>query len=501
MSVEVTPGVDTFDIVERVLGPETKRNPKQVRFFAALLDRFLPDAAKHIWAEFLLYGGAAGGAKSYSLRWGALLFAMYCFLAYGVKHVRVGLFCEDYPSLRDRQLSKMKAEFPAFLGRMRDDRDLGLIWQLPEQYGENFIAPRNLDKPEKYHSVEFAGAFVDEFTQNKNAAEVFDEIRFRLRWPGFPEDFAFPFVAGTNPGGPGHQIAKDLWVDGILPKELEPKRKAFQFIQALATDNHYLSPKYYKDLLSLPEDLRKAYAFGDWDTFAGQYFTQWRRRVHICSRFKIPHYWERFTAEDWGYEAAWSRIWFAVSPEGRIVAYREQYELKRLPDFMAKEGLRLSAGENVRYKVGDPAMWSESGKSHGNPGPSIAEQLRTHGWTLAKADNNRIAGWQQVRSYLYFEQDDAGNITRPPMFQVMEGTCPNLVRTLPSMVKDKLNPEDCDTKTEDHAPDTLRYALQSRPKLTIVPLEEMADEYAEAALRAAHEEYRGQKGAQWGDLG
>jgi hypothetical protein len=249
----------------------------------------------------------------------------------------------------------MHEEIPSFLGRMRDDRDLGLIWQLPEGLGGGFIAPRNLDKPAKYHSVEFAAAFIDEFTQNKNAGEVFDEIRFRLRWPGFPQNFTFPLVAGTNPGGPGHQVAKDFWIDCILPPELEPAREQFLRIPALAKDNHYLPPSYYRDLLTLPEDLRRAYAFGDWDTFAGQYFTEWRRAVHVCKRFKIPHYWQRFTAEDWGFDSPWARIWFAVSPEGRVIAYREQYEKGKLPEWMAKEGLRLSQGETIKYRVLDPS--------------------------------------------------------------------------------------------------------------------------------------------------
>lgn len=483
MSASVQPAVESFDVVERVLGPVDKRNPKQALALAEILDRF-GDAGN--WAKYLFYGGAGGGGKSYLLRWAALLFPIYAYQCFGVKNVRVWLFCEDYPALRDRQLSKIRVEFPPFLGRMKDDRDLGLVWLLPEVLGGGFIAPRNLDKPEKYHSVESAAAFIDEFTQNKNAGEIFDEVRFRLRWPGFPREFVFPLVAASNPGGPGHQVAKDLWIDGNLPEELRGEEREFRFIQAFAQDNRYLSPKYYRDLLTLPEPLRRAYAFGDWNTFAGQYFTEWRSAVHICKKFRIPHYWQRFTAEDWGFDAPWCRLWFAVSPEGRVIAYREQYERGKLPEWMAREGNRLSGGETIKYRVGDPAMWDEVGASHGRSGPSIAEQLQANGWPLQKADNQRVAGWQHVRYFLHHERDDAGNITTWPMFQVMEGTCPNLVRTLASLVHDKSNPEDVDTNGEDHPGDTLRYGLMSRPRPTVVPLEEMPDEYAEAELRAQH---------------
>ena len=477
------------DLFGKVLGPEDKRNPRQLDFLCAILGE--DSDFRGTW-EFIMYGGAAGGGKSYILRWGALLFLVLAWELFHVRDVRVGLFCETFPTLQDRQISRIRVEFPSWLGKMGKFQDIGLAFRLAPRFGGGFIALRNLDKPEKYHSTELAAAFIDEFTENAKAADIFDEIRFRLRWPGFPSNFKFPFAVGTNPGGPGHGVAKDYWIDRVHPAELKSKSEEFHFIQALSTDNHYLSPKYYKDLLTLPEDLRQAYAFGNWDTFAGQYFSEWRRAVHIIPAFRIPGYWTRFTVEDWGYDAPWCRIWFAISPEGRVVAYREQYERKRLPEHMATEGKRLSAGELIKYSVGDPAMWSEQGAAYGQPGPPIAEQLANHGWILQKGDNRRIAGWQQVRAFLSFERNAKGELTRAPMFQVMEGTCPHLVRTLPAQVKDKLNVEDLDTDGEDHACDVLRMALMTRPKPTIVPLEEMPDEMAEAALRAAH--YENKKG-------
>jgi len=58
----------------------------------------------------------------------------------------------------------------------------------------------------------------------------------------------------------------------------------------------------------------------------------------------------------------------------------------------------------------------------------------------------------------------AHTATEPPRLRVLEGRAPNLVRTLPSLVHDPLDPEDVadalnGTKTEDHAPDALRYGL------------------------------------------
>jgi len=471
-------------LLDDVLGAPENRNRKQIELFIAILgDKFDFEGRK----EFVLYGGAAGGGKSYALRWSCALFLMLAHQTFGLRNVRAGLFCETFQELRSRQISMISKEFPSWLGRIGNFSDIGLAYRLNDEFGAGFITLGNLDKPEKYHSTEFAMAAVDEFTHNKNAGEVFDELRFRLRWPGFPPSFKFQLVAGATPGGPGHGPVKDLWIDRVYPPELETKRDEFLFIPARSLDNHYLTPKYYADLLTLPDDLKEARAFGNWNKFVGQYFSEWRRDVHIVPEFKIPYYWTRFTAEDWGFDHPWCRIWFAISPEGRVIAYREQYQTRKLSEYMAQEGKRLSEGENIKYHVGD-LEGRDTGASHGLMGVSVQEELQGYGWSVQNADKNRVAGWQQVRRYLNFERDAKGNVTRQPMFQVMEGTCPNLIRTLPVQVHDKGNPEDLDSDGEDHAVDTLRYALMSRPKLTIIPLEEMPDEYAEVALRMAHTE-------------
>jgi len=489
-------GVERFDIVERILGPLERRNPKQCDFLHQLFDEH---------KKFILYGGAAGGGKSYILRWACILFLLFAWRVYRVRNVRVGLFCEDYPSLRDRQISKITNEVPRYLGRLRETHAEGLIWQMPddENFGGGFIAPRNLNKPEKYDSTEFAMMAVDELTKNpretKQNKDIFSELRKRLRWGGvqrFPDGFVFPFVGGTNPGGPGHDWVKELWIDREFPPHLQSVAHQFVLVRAMAKDNQYNPPEYYDDLLTLPDEYRRAYAEGDWDSFMGQFFGKWRRSVHICKPFVIPGYWTRFTAEDWGFAKPWCRLWFAVSPEGRVIAYREQYERRRLPDHMAQEGLRLSEGENIKYRLGDPSMWDEppggyGGKETGEP---IADQLRKHGWEIQEANNRRVSGWLHVREYLEWEKDKEERFVRAPMFQVMEGTCPNLIRTMPAQIFDKTNHEDLDTDAEDHAPDTLRYGLMSLPKPSIVPLEELPDEWTEAVMRAAHADRRGKRG-------
>jgi len=46
-----------------------------------------------------------------------------------------------------------------------------------------------------------------------------------------------------------------------------------------------------------------------------------------------------------------------------------------------------------------------------------------------------------------------------PNFYIINGTCPNLARTIPEQICDERRPEDLDTTLEDHCVDALRYAL------------------------------------------
>lgn len=206
--------------------------------------------------KFLLYGGSLGSGKSYWLRWMMVYWLMKLYSKYNLKGIRAGLFCEDYPSLEDRHLSKVKYEFPSWLGTYNQQRH---EFTLAPEYGSGVIAFRNLDDPEKYLSVEFAVMGVDEI--NRNTLVTFRELRKRLRWAGIKE---VRFLAACNPIG--EAWVKNWWVKRLFPPE-ENEQYEFGFVPALPSDNPYLDESYYKSLESLPEAQRKAFLEGNWDAF------------------------------------------------------------------------------------------------------------------------------------------------------------------------------------------------------------------------------------------
>ncbi len=206
--------------------------------------------------KFTLFGGSVGSGKSRWLRWMCVYWLMEYYAKYNIKGVRAGLFCEDYPSLNDRHLSKVKFEFPEWLGRFNEAKH---EFTLAPEYGSGIIAFRNLDDPAKYLSVEFAVIAIDEI--NRNPKTTFDMLRSRHRWPGIKD---VKFIAGCNPLG--EAWVKNMWVKRLFPPD-EKEQYEFVYVPALPTDNPHLPESYYKSLESLPETQRKAYLEGNWDAF------------------------------------------------------------------------------------------------------------------------------------------------------------------------------------------------------------------------------------------
>lgn len=206
--------------------------------------------------KYTLFGGSVGSGKSRWIRWTCVYWLMKYYAKYQIKGVRAGLFCEDYPSLNDRHLTKVKFEFPEWLGKFNEAKH---EFTLAPEYGSGIIAFRNLDDPSKYLSVEFAVIAIDEV--NRNPKTTFDMLRSRHRWPGIKDT---KFIAGCNPLG--EAWVKNMWVKRMFPPD-EKEQYEFVFVPALPTDNPYLPAEYYKSLESLPENQRKAYLEGNWDAF------------------------------------------------------------------------------------------------------------------------------------------------------------------------------------------------------------------------------------------
>jgi hypothetical protein len=277
--------------------------------------------------------------------------------------------------------------------------------------------------------------------------------------------------ASANPAGPGHHWIKARFVDpapqGYRIIRDEQTGMDRVFIPSRVQNNRILmlrDPGYVDRLKGVgsPQQVR-AWLHGDWNAVVGSFYPEFGEQ-HIRRPFAIPRAWTRFRAFDWGSARPFACLWFAVSngdvpnvPRGCLIAYRELYGASA-----PNVGLRLSVEEvadrirehelgddPVTYSVADPAIFTADG------GPSMAERFAARKVFFKPADNERVAGWDQLRQRLRGEDDQ-------PMIYFFN-TCVNTIRTLPAQQYDPRRQEDLDSRGEDHLVDVCRYACMSRP--------------------------------------
>ena len=171
---------------------------------------------------------------------------------------------------------------------------------------------------------------------------------------------------------------------------------------------------------------------------------------------------------DWGYNAPGCVLWWLCLPDGHYHIWRE-YKFQQTPVFdTGEQSGRLGVAQNIRkinkelglkldYLVADPAMWSHTGAERGE---AIAETLQRSGLPMRRGDNDRKNGWMRVHELLRLASDG-----QPWLTVESDPYCTYLRRTLAGAMSDKHDPDDVDTKSDDHALDALRYGAMSRPPM------------------------------------
>jgi hypothetical protein len=282
-------------------------------------------------------------------------------------------------------------------------------------------------------------------------------------------------IATANPGGPGHHFVKQRWVDPAPAKKVfkmaatleDPNPGTRCYIPARATDNPSIDIDYINRLNALPDNLRRALRDGDWDVLDGVRFAQWRESFHVVepdiSPMDLVTY-PRVVAIDYGFGAPFAALWIAKLPNGVNLVYRELYAKNLTATQQAQAILKAEMpGERGPQRpiavVMDPSMWRRNeGGSGEHVGDKDAPRVGTPahdyqtvmGQRPIKAYNPRVPGWARLDELLRIQEDGY------PLLQVYD-TCRDLIRTFPAMPRDKKNPEDVDTTTEDHLGDALRY--------------------------------------------
>ena len=418
----------------------------------------------------VLYGGAAGGGKSFGL-------------------------------LADPMRYFSNSNFNGLILRRTNDELRELIWKSQELYPKAFQGAKWAEKKSQWTFPSGAKLWLTYLERDQDVlryqGQAFSYVAFD-ELTQYPTDFAWNYMrsrlrttdptlpiymrATTNPGGAGHGWVKRTFIDPapantkFVARDLESgedmvypdgHEKAGEplfyrrFIPASLKDNPYLMDggQYEANLLSLPEMQRRQLLEGDWAVADGAAFSEFRSSVHVIEPYDIPTDWRRFRSCDYGYSSYSAVHWFAIDPSyGTLVNYRELYLSKHTGRDLAKAVIEAEGGERIDYGVLDSSCWHNRGQL----GPSIAEEMISQGtrWRPSDRTNGaRVAGKNRFHEVLKIDED-----TGLPGIQFFN-TCRQIIADLPVIPADPRGSDDIDPRyASDHAYDSVRYAVMSRPK-------------------------------------
>lgn len=450
-----------------------------------------------------MYGGAAGGGKSELL---VLLPLLYNFHEHpSFKGI---ILRRTFPELESEVIIRSRRFYEPLGAKYNEQKRR---WVFPSGATVFFGHAEHENDIRKYDSSEYNYVAFDElthFTEFQYSYLAFS--RCRSSSPDLPSIVR----SATNPGNIGHGWVRKRFVepspDGgkILIDELSGNKRFF--IQAKATDNPYIDPNYINRLKMLPEAERRAKLDGDWWTFSGQVFTDFRSEklrdepenaLHVINPIDIPEWWPRVLAIDWGTTALTIALWGAINPDGRCYIYREYAcngseshphlpQNVKVSTWATDIGI-LSASERIVDCILDSNAWDNRGEDQ-----SVADQFATFsGITPRKADKgpgSRISGRALVEEFLRWKPkpkfnngryDDnyakyllkdknfssykqymdsfAGQKTETlPLVQIFR-SCPVVINCIPLCVWDETNKEDVAQFSGDDPYDALRYLLKA----------------------------------------
>jgi hypothetical protein len=421
----------------------------------------------------ILAGGAAGPGKSTG---GRNILYRRCMMIPGFEAL---ILRESFPELKRSHMRRMDEEAVIF-----KSRGVAVEWT-PSNFIMRFpngslIELGHMEDEaavRKYLSTEYDAIMADEAVlyPPKALMELIGRARSSKQ---AVRDSGGPLVLlPSNPGGPSAAVLRSLCIDKEPNLEEYPQLEKmyhvdeFAYIPSNIEDNPYLDEDYEADLALNQPWRYQQLRFNDWDIIAGQFFDSFRPNptdtgaeivdwTHVADLGDIGEP-EWFRSMDWGYTSPGCVLWWACLPDS-VYYIRHEWKyshmvieevVSSIVDKTEDWGIHPSL---IRYTEADPSM---KGVGQEARGERMTETFARCGVSLIMGDNDRKSGWQRIREMFRKREDGRPHV-------IIHPECRYLIRTLSNAVAAKNDPEDVNTRIDDHALDAMRYGAMSRPSPT-----------------------------------
>lgn len=442
----------SFEQANNFVGPGVLLQPRQLAASAAARLCDHPNGPTAVG-----FGGARGGGKSFWLF--AQLGLDDCQRFPGLKCLllrKVGKSNrENLEDFRRKLFCRVPHDYSASRGVLTFPNDSRIIMG-------HFQCEKDIDA---YLGLEYDIIGIEEATTltSRKHSDIVTCCRSSRVWPdGSP--WRPRIYSTTNPGGVGHAWYRSNY---IIPFQTGSE-SATRFIPATISDNSFTDPGYRNTLDALTGWQRRAWRDGDWDIAAGQFFTNFRREIHVVDDFSDDRAVEWFAALDYGFHHYTVVLLGCRDADGNIFVVDEHAARNWVPALHAEATKAMLQRHRLslqgRYSI--PLQRFVAGAdvfARQSNGLTIAQQYADLGIALSPANTDRINGWAEILKRL----GDPASSVRPTLF--IHRRCTRLIECLPSLQHDPARPEDVlkvdpddDGVGGDDTADALRYLIATK---------------------------------------